>query len=100
MKVCGAGKSRGFIIKQEFRLYEHRKGLQRQHVTQKHSTSSILLDTIQEKWERLLKLNTRLGSTQPDLLVGEVGCDQRCALLHQMLQENDTPYICCVRVRA
>lgn len=99
MKVCGAGKSCGFIIKQEFRLYEHQKSLQRQHVTQKHSTLSILLDKIQEKWERL-KLNTRLESTQPDLLVGEVGCDQRCALLHQMLQENDTPDICCVRVRA
>lgn len=98
MKVCGAGKSCGFNIKQEFRLYEHQKSLQRQHVTQKHSTLSILLNKIQDKWERLLKLNTRLESTQPDLLVGEVRCGQRCALLHQMLQENDTP--CCVRVRA
>lgn len=100
MKVCGARKSCGFILKQEFRLYEHRKSLQRRHVTQKHSTLSILLNKIQEKCERLLKLNTRLESTQPDLLVGEVGCGQRCALLHQMLQENDTPSICCVRKRA
>lgn len=81
MKVCGAGKSCGFILKQEFRLYEHRKSLQRRHVTQKHSTLSILLNKIQEKWERLLKLNTRLESTQPDLLVGEVRgvlCYTRC----------------------